>query len=47
MPEVLRFFAGFGNVVESDVDLEFAPARFGDGEGLAGGGFYVCEELVL
>lgn len=47
VPDCLRLFVGFGDVVEFDLDLEFAPAGFGDFEGLARGCFDVCELLAL
>jgi hypothetical protein len=34
VPEGLGFFDGFWDVVEFYRDFEFAPASFGDGEGL-------------
>lgn len=47
VPDRLRLLAGFGHVVELDVDLELAPACLGDLEGLAWDCFDRYTALVL
>ena len=46
MPNGLGLFVGFGDVVEFDLDFEFAPAGFTYFEGFACLCFDVCISLV-